>query len=227
MALIDIPRRHHYRILALSDQVESQIYGPNLRHIVPNVDFIVGCGDLPVYYLEYIVSSLDRPLLYVHGNHDQSGACSDGVVAAEPLGGINLHRRVYRHEGLLIAGLQGCHRYNRNPYYQYTQHEMWLMVLSLVPRLLRNRLLYGRALDILVTHAPPFGIHDGTDMAHIGFRAFHFLLRYFPPRYLLHGHQHVYTRTATTRTRLGPTEIINVYPFRVLDLDFAPPRSAS
>lgn len=221
--LIDTHRRHHYRVLALSDQVEPRIYGPHLRHIAPNVDFIIGCGDLPYYYLEYIVSILDRPLLYVHGNHDRPEERSGGVVVVEPPGGINLHRRVVRHEGLLIAGLEGSHRYNRNPRYQYTQREMWLLVLSLVPRLVYNRLFYGRALDILVTHAPPFGIHDGTDIPHIGFRAFHFLLRHFPPRYLLHGHQHVYTRLETTRTRLGVTEIINVYPFRVLDLDFAPP----
>ena len=32
---------------------------------------ILACGDLPYYYLEYIVGLLDVPLFYVHGNHDK------------------------------------------------------------------------------------------------------------------------------------------------------------
>jgi hypothetical protein len=43
---------------------------------------------------------------------------------------------------------------------------------------------YG--LDVLITHAPPEGIHDGSG-AHAGFRAFRWLIDRFPPRYLIHG----------------------------------------
>jgi len=35
-----------------------------------DVELVLSCGDLPYYYLEYIVSMLNVPLLYVHGNHD-------------------------------------------------------------------------------------------------------------------------------------------------------------
>ncbi len=213
--------RSRYRILAVSDKVEPRIYGPNLVMVAANIDFVVACGDLPYYYLEYIISVLDRPLYYVHGNHDRPEHRQDSSLVTEPPGGINLHRRVRLLDGLLIAGLQGSHRYNQNPHYQYTQTEMRTRVIGMMPELLLNRIRYGRALDLLVTHSPPFGIHDAEDRPHIGFQAFHSLLRWFRPRYMLHGHQHVYSNQERTTTRLGDTEIINVYPFRILELDFA------
>jgi Icc-related predicted phosphoesterase len=213
--------RSRYRILAVSDKVEPRIYGPNLAMVAANIDFVVACGDLPYYYLEYIISVLDRPLYYVHGNHDRPEHRQDSSLVTEPPGGINLHRRVRLLDGLLIAGLQGSHRYNQNPHYQYTQTEMRTRVIGMMPELLLNRIRYGRALDLLVTHSPPFGIHDAEDRPHVGFQAFHSLLRWFRPRYMLHGHQHVYSNQERTTTRLGDTEIINVYPFCILELDFA------
>lgn len=216
-------RRSHCHVLAVSDIVEPRIYGPSLREIAGDVDLIVGCGDLPYYYLEYIVTILNRPLFYTHGNHDRPEHRADKTVVDGPLGGVNLHRQVLHVEGLLLAGLEGSHRYNSNPSYQYTQAEMALLVLSLIPSLLLNRLLYGRYLDILVTHSPPFGIHDGTDRPHTGFKSFLWLMRWFHPPYLLHGHQHVYRQSTVTRTRFEQTEIINVYPYCLLDLSFPNP----
>ena len=83
-------------------------------------------------------------------------------------------------------------RYNKNPRFQYTEREMQRMVLAMTPRLMRNRARHGRCLDILITHAPPAGIHDGADLCHRGFAAFLLFMRWFQPRYLVHGHKHVY-----------------------------------
>ncbi|NOZ72802.1 MAG: metallophosphoesterase [Chloroflexi bacterium] len=215
------PLRPHYRLLAVSDKVEPRIYGPSITKVAGDVDLIIACGDLPYYYLEYIVSMLNRPFYYVHGNHDRPEYRSDKRIITEPLGGTNLHQRVCRQNGLLIAGLEGSHRYNANEHYQYTQGEMWSRVLALAPTLLINRLLYGRYLDLMVAHSPPFGIHDGEDRPHIGFHAFLALMRWFKPRYFIHGHQHVYSNLTITRTRYQHTEVINVYPFKILDLDFS------
>jgi len=194
----------HYRILAISDKVEPRLYGPSITKIAGDVDGIIGCGDLPYYYLEYIVSMLNKPLFYVHGNHDRPEHRSNRTVVTEPQGGVNLHGRVVAFNGLLIAGLEGSHRYNRNPRYQYTQAEMWGVILKMIPTLITNRILYGRYLDVLVTHSPPFGIHDAADRPHIGFKAFLTFLRWFKPRYLLHGHQHVYRDTEVTTTTPKP-----------------------
>lgn len=84
----------------------------------------------------------------------------------------------------------------------------------MTPALLMNRLHYGRYIDILVTHSPPHGIHDGDDLAHRGFETFLDLMDWFKPRYLLHGHKHVYG-PEPTRTHYAETEVINVYPYRL------------
>ena len=86
----------------------------------------------------------------------------------------------------------------------------------LTPTLLMNRVFYGRCVDILITHSPPFGIHDGKDLPHRGFKTFLELMKRFQPRYLLHGHKHVY-KSEPRRTRYLSTEVVNVYPSRIIE----------
>jgi hypothetical protein len=84
--------------------------------------------------------------------------------------------------------------------------------------LLRNRAFSGRYLDILITHAPPLGIHDDQDPAHRGFKTFLDFMARYRPRYLLHGHQHCYVPQAW-QTRYLDTDVVNVYPFRVIEIE--------
>ena len=208
------------RVLAVCDEVDSRLYGA--AKLPRRPDVILSCGDLPAYYLDYLVSKLNVPLYAVHGNHD----------AAPPLEGSEGFSKCGAHwlankgvrtpEGLLIAGFDGSVRYNRGAY-QSSQAEMQANVRSLVPWLMMNKFRYGRFLDVLITHAPPKGIHDEPDRCHTGFDAFNWLIRSFRPRYHLHGHIHVYDRRAETLTRIGGTDVINVYPFRELELELSPP----
>jgi hypothetical protein len=48
-----------------------------------------------------------------------------------------------------MAGVEGSIRYREGPF-MYTQSEMWLNVFSLIPRLLLNKWIYGRYLDIFI-----------------------------------------------------------------------------
>ncbi len=117
------------RILTVSDKVEPVLYGPYIRERVGQVDLVLACGDLPYYYLEYIVGLLDVPLFYVHGNHDKVMApTSHGVPAASDTisWATNLHGRAVEHKGLLLAGLEGCRRYSPERPFQYTEGEMRL-----------------------------------------------------------------------------------------------------
>ncbi|MFN2164626.1 MAG: hypothetical protein ACK2U9_00010, partial [Anaerolineae bacterium] len=82
-----------------------------------------------------------------------------------------------------------------------------------------NRLLYGRYLDILVTHAPPQGIHDKEDPCHRGFRAFLTFMARFRPRYLIHGHVHVYQPAETVESTYRDTCVINTYGYRTFELE--------
>lgn len=211
------------KILGLSDQVVEHLYSPQVKERFGDVDLVVGCGDLPQYYLDYVVSMLNVPLLLVPGNHDlpemfvdsnQDPASHLGIKSS-----ANIDGTAVEEQGLLLAGLGGSIRYRPDGVHQYTQAEMTRRVLALTPRLYWNRIRRGRFLDILVTHAPPRGIHDAEDPAHVGFEAFNRFIARFRPRYLLHGHAHIYRRSDVTLTQVGPTAIINVFPYRVIEVE--------
>ena len=137
------------KILALSDRVIEQVYSSQAKILFPDVDLILGCGDLPYYYLEYVLDTLNVPAFYVRGNHDPKLEFSELGEVEGPGGVDDLHRKIIHHNGLLIAGFEGSIRYSK-AHYQYTQSEMWSFVLRMIPRLLWNRLTHGRYLDILV-----------------------------------------------------------------------------
>jgi len=210
------------RILSVSDKVEPVLYGPYIRERVGKIDLILACGDLPYYYLEYIVSLLDAPLYFVHGNHDRVvPKLSPNKLDCTPRGlswANNLHERTINYQGLLLAGLEGCRRYNPHAPFQYSECEVRGQVFWLGQRLRLNRLRYGRYLDILITHAPPRGIHDAEDLPHQGFESYLALLHKFQPTLMIHGHTHVYNRNEVTETNYGNTRVINTYGYRVMEL---------
>ena len=205
------------KILTVSDTVVPGIYDTSIQERYSDVDLVLGCGDLPNYYLEFIVTMLNKPLYYVFGNHDENVTYTNkGPKRVEPGGCVNLDRRTVNYKGLLLAGLEGSMRYKKGGGPQYTDQEMWLKTLSLVPCLLQNRLRYGRFLDILITHAPPYSIHDASDLCHTGFKAFLWLMKHFQPRYLLHGHIHLYGHYPSRRTMYESTLVINTYGRHIL-----------
>ena len=206
------------KILAVSDQVVDHLYSDLITTNFKDVELVLGCGDLPKEYLEFIVTVLNVPMLYVPGNHDPLYDRWKPETQAEGCQHLDLRSAQVR--GLSLAGIGGSIRYRPGPHNQYTQQEMYWRVLSLLPRLLLQRWKTGRNLDILITHSPPFGIHDESDPAHIGIKAFHHLLRILKPRYLLHGHTMVYLNNPNFgATRVDATTVINVNPYRLLDIE--------
>jgi Icc-related predicted phosphoesterase len=206
------------RVLSISDTVIPFIHSPSISEKIRDVDFVIACGDLPYYYQEYIIKKLNIPVYFVRGNHDSLVEYSSGEERLAPRGGVDMHLHIAREEGLLLAGIEGCIRYNHWGHFQYTQMEMWGHFLRLVPGMLLNRVPYGRYLDILITHAAPWGIHDKPDWTHQGVRAFNMLLRLFKPKYHFHGHNHVYETDKVVETQVGDTLVINTYGFRQMDL---------
>ncbi len=223
------------RLLCVSDQIDPLVYSSGMKERFRDVDLVVAAGDLPAEYLGFIVSFLNKPLLFVLGNHDDSRKETRERAEPFPLayqqarpplrgdqaadtGATDISSKVRREGGLIIAGLPGCRRYNKGAN-QYTEGQMWLKVISLLPRLLLNRLLYGRYLDILITHAPPEGIHDRPDTCHRGFRSFLWLMRSFRPRYLIHGHTHLYDLNDVRFSTYQGTTVVNAFSHCVLDLE--------
>lgn len=205
------------KILAVSDQTVERLYTLAPSGQFHDVDLILGCGDLPYTYLEYIVTVLNVPLYYVPGNHDPQFNPLDLRARAE--GGFNLDLKTVHCKNVLIGGFGGCIRYRPDGVNQYTQSEAYLRAFRMLPKLLTNRILYGRALDVLISHSPPFGIHDDTDLAHNGLKALNWLQRIARPRFHLHGHTHFYRNNiSTNETMIGHTKVINVYPYKVISL---------
>ncbi len=209
------------KILAVSDEVAEAIYTPRLKQRYGDVELVIGCGDLPYFYLEFIVNALDVPVYYVPGNHDQKAQyLSDGRTIYQAEGCTLIDGETARTPtapALLLAGLGGSLRYNNEGQHQYSQRAMYGRAFELAPRLAVNRLRFGRPLDIMVTHAPPRGIHDRPTQAHTGLNAFLWLMDVFKPRFWVHGHTHRYRQDVPSVTRYKDTEVINVYPYRVIE----------
>jgi len=204
------------KLLVVSDQVVEHVYTLASNGHFSDVELVLGCGDLPYTYLEYLLTILNVPLFYVPGNHDP--AYNPRFAASRAEGASNLDRKVERAHGLLLAGLGGSIRYQPEGVNQYSQPEAYYRAFSLLPGLFWNRIRRGRPLDILISHSPPFGIHDDDSQAHRGLRALNWLIRLAQPRYLFHGHTHFYRQNlAPSVTRLGRTDIINVYPYKVIE----------
>ena len=204
------------KILAVSDIELGLIYSPQIAKRFSDIDLVIGCGDVPYYYLEYIISMLDVPLYFVRGNHASQSEWGTGEERHFPWGAVDLHRRSAQDEsGLILAGIEGSVRYNFGDH-QYTQAEMWGLAYWIAIQLMANKIRYGRYLDILVTHAPPWKIHDMDDLPHHGIKAFNWLIKVFKPIYHLHGHVHVYRSDTIIETHMGGTRVVNTYGYREL-----------
>jgi Icc-related predicted phosphoesterase len=204
------------KVLAVSDVVVDWIYSPQIRNLFSDIDLVISCGDLPAYYLEYLVSSLDKPLFHVHGNHSLPEE-NNPHMAHSRTGAVDVHCKVIRYGGYSLAGIEGSIRYN-NGIYQYSQAEMWLNCIRIIPGLMRNRINHGKYLNIFISHAPPRGIHDRQDLTHQGIDAFRWLIERFQPDYHLHGHIHVYRPDEETETTLERTRVINAYGYKKINL---------
>jgi len=222
------------RALVVSDEVNALLYSPFVIKIAGNVDIIISCGDLPVYYLDYLVSTLGKPLLYVCGNHDHYekqhilvNNTNDLETFSEskfdynnPLyfGGKNMDLKTETIGGTIFGGLEGSILYNRGEH-QYTELQMKKKIFAFTPSLIFNRIFEGRYIDVLITHAPPRNIHDRDDLAHRGFEEYIKFIKRFHPKYLLHGHTHLYDRNESRIIDYYGTKVINCFNYQILDLN--------
>ncbi len=198
------------QILTVSDKIEKRFLKHNtLEKACADVKLILACGDLPASYLEYITSVLNVPLFYVLGNHD---VAPDRHFAR---GCTCIDETCIRFKNLLIAGLSGSIAYRKGPF-MYTEKDMCGKMAKLFPSLLLNRIKYGRYLDILITHSPPAGIHEGEDAPHKGFAAITRFVKKFRPRFHIHGHTRF--KGPGRETVLYSTTIVNTNHYLIMDI---------
>ena len=60
------------KILAVADEECKALWDYFTPDKLEGVELIIACGDLSRHYLEYLATMAPVPLLYVHGNHDES-----------------------------------------------------------------------------------------------------------------------------------------------------------
>ena len=188
------------RILAISDVTAKYYFDYYTPGKLDGFDLILACGDLHREYLEFLVTMSNKPVLYVHGNHDES------YDQAPPGGCTCIDDMIYVYQGVRILGLGGSYRY-RDGKYMYTEAQMRCRIRRLWFQLHK----YG-GFDILVTHAPARHINDFDNLSPRGFDCFVDLLEKYKPKYFLHGHiQQTYGVHIPQKTIRGDTTIINSY----------------
>lgn len=225
-------------ILCVSDQVDSLVYNQNVKNFFPNIDLILCAGDLPMDYIDFIVSTFNKPTFFVFGNHNLKefgryhnelgrnmsvvhsfskpdahsghGATYAGFKNIRAKNIIITDVKTGKKRPLLITGASGCMRYNKGQN-QYTDNEMFLRLLMLMPGLIWNKIKYGRAVDIFLTHAPPKGIGDRPDRCHRGFESFLWFMKKFSPDVMVHGHVHIYDNRTQRESQYLKTKVINVF----------------
>jgi len=163
------------------------------------VDLICTLGDLDVFSLGELSSITHIPKIGVYGNH-----CSGNYF--DSLGIHNMHLDTYTHQGVTFGGFEGSVRYKDNPdAIMYTQQEAAELLADFPP------------VDVMVTHAPPYGVNDEPDeKAHQGFKALRTYLEVHKPAYLLHGH--TYPTEETVQTKYADTTIRYVFKEETIPL---------
>jgi len=192
------------KILALADSVSPYVYDHFKPEHFQDIDLVLCAGDLPIDYMSFVATVIHKPVLYIHGNHDRKHL-------ENPPGGCTcIEDRIVTVNGLRIMGLGGSMYYSGGPH-QFTEKQMQ-------QRIKRQWLPLLQGVDILLTHAPIFGIGDGLDLPHRGFESFaHFVVKY-KPKYVVHGHQHLNYGQQPREHQLNETRIVNAYGYVMLEV---------
>ena len=231
------------KILCVSDYVDPMIYNQNVREAYSDIDLILCAGDLPMDYIDFIVSVFNKPTYFVFGNHDlkeyhlyhkdsrldshyiknyEQSVQGHGATYLGFKSFVNTNLLVEDPESgkkrpLLIAGTSGTLRYN-NGLCQFSEKQMKLKLLKMVPKLIYNKLKYGQFLDIFMTHASPRHIHDHEDPCHLGFECYNWFLQHFKPTYMVHGHIHLYDLREERVGKYYDPIVVNAYAHYVIEL---------
>jgi Icc-related predicted phosphoesterase len=199
------------KILCIADEELNAFWDHYVPGRLREYDLILSSGDLKAAYLSFIVTMARAPVMYVHGNHDT------GYAVTEPEGCDSIDGEMVEYRGLRILGLGGCLWY-RPGAHQYTEKEMRKRI-----RKLRWQITKYGGVDIVVTHAPPRGVGDSEDPAHMGFECLLELIDTYHPKYLLHGHVHTRYEVNLERVRtLGETTLVNCCERYILELPDMP-----
>lgn len=204
------------KILLLADREERALWGDwsaGMKNRLSEVELILSAGDLDPDYLEFLVTMLNKPLVYVRGNHD--GRYDE----KPPLGCIDADEKIVEVAGLRILGLGGSMRYKSGAPDMYTETEMRLRTYRVRGKMIAERIAGKTSgFDILLTHAPCRGYGDMEDLPHQGFECFNRLLERYRPRLHCFGHVHQeYGQFKRVHEHPSGTTLINACGYYIFD----------
>ena len=204
------------KILMLADREEPLLWGDwsdDMKNRLSDVDLILSAGDLDPHYLEFIVTMLNVPLVYVRGNHD-------GIYDERPPEGcVSADGQIVEEAGLRILGLGGSMRYRPEDPDMYTEDEMRRRIRPLQLKIAADRFTGGSGFDILLTHAPCRGYGDMDDLAHKGFECFNDFLERYRPKLHCFGHVHQeYGHFKRTMDHPSGTVLVNACGYNIYDI---------
>lgn len=195
------------KILCIADEEYKTYWDFFSKDDFKDIDLIISCGDLKASYLSFLTTMTSIPVLYIRGNHD------DSYKTDPPQGCICIEDDIFSFQGVRLLGLGGSQRYKQG-INQYTEREMRKRIKKL-----KFKLWFHRGFDILVTHSPARGFHDGTDLCHQGFQVFLTLIDKYRPKYFVHGHVHLsYGRQFQREDMIGDTKVINAYEKYIIEI---------
>ena len=100
------------------------------------------------------------------------------------------------------------------PDFQYTDKQMKRRYYKMLPKIWRKK-----GIDILLTHSPARGFHDGQDMPHMGFECFNTIIQKYEPKLFIHGHVHMnYGRDFRREDMYGNTKVINAFERYIIEI---------
>ncbi|MBE6028209.1 MAG: metallophosphoesterase [Clostridiales bacterium] len=212
------------KLLLLADHEERVLWDDwnnSTAQKLSDVDLILSAGDLNADYLEFLVTMLNVPLVYVRGNHDgqydkkppEGCVDADGRIVEVACG------KGAAKEKVRILGLGGSMRYKDDAGDMYTEKEMSRRIAGLHKAFFLDRLRGKTGFDIMLTHAPCKGYGDMEDIAHTGFECFNHLLDRHHPKLHVYGHVHKeYGRFESTMIHESGTQLINASGHYIVEI---------
>ena len=212
------------KLLLIADKEEKYLWdfwSPQTAEDLSDIGLILSAGDLDADYLEFLVTMLNVPLVYVRGNHDgmydekppEGCVSADGEIV-EVICGKGASKEKVR-----ILGLGGSMKYRGDSDDMFTEKEMAWRIAGLWKQFLRGLIRGKKGFDILLTHAPCRGYGDKDDMAHTGFECFNRLMEKHHPKLHVYGHVHKeYGEFRRTITHPSGTQLINANGYYITEI---------
>jgi len=179
-------------VLHYSDQEDK-----STTELIDKCDVFIATGDLTYFEILPLENKFNTlPAYGVYGNH-----CTPGYLENHGVKNVNL--KIEDLNGIKIGGYQGSPRYKTGGGPQFTEVEAQ-RDLADFPRV-----------DILLLHAPPFGLlDDQSDTVHTGSKAVREYVDRTQPKFIFCGHI-----SPDAELNYNGTKIYRTHKARLIDIN--------